>query len=391
MPQRRSHTKSRDGCNRCKKRRIKCDESGPPCATCRARNAVCEYPSNIFRPSSWTERYKEKDVSSEKRHIIHTAPETELSSESVQENSNTPLFSIAKRTRELQLMHHWTLKTCHSFSKILSDVFQTYVVEQALHYHFLMDALLALTSLHMASELAVDSPERAVFLSDALQYQSRALPAFRMELENVSPINCDALFACSVLMMACTVVSPWLEIQDSEPDISAKVPTHLKSLFHFVKGIHSIIDQARPSLDSGPFEFIIQPYSGVDPTFLSAEEGVLPPVLRKLCCGMNAPSQEIYEHAVDTLEHCAIAKGMVIPWIVMAGGEFVEKVESEEPLALLIYICWGALLGRLEEVWWARMAGKMIVRNLVGHIVSRNEEWDGVVKWAKDLVRMETK
>jgi hypothetical protein len=288
-------------------------------------------------------------------------------------------------------MHHWTLKTCHSFSTILSDVFQTHVVEQALHHHFLMDALLALTSLHMASELEIDNPERAELLSDALHYQSRTFPAFRAELENISPINCDALFACSVLMMACTVVSPSLEIKASDkPEIKGKVPTDLKSLFHLVKGIHSIIDQARPSLDNGSFRFIIQPYSGADPTFLSTEEGLLPPSLRKLCGAMDAPPHHTYRHAVDTLEHCAIAEGMVIPWIVMAGTDFVEQVENQEPLALLIYISWGALLGRLEEMWWAKVAGKTIVQSLAEDIGTENEEWGKVVRWAKSTARIDT-
>jgi hypothetical protein len=148
-----------------------------------------------------------------------------------------------KRHRELKLMHHWTMKTCHSFSQLLSETFQTYVVQEALQQEFLMDALLALTSLHMATELPVMNEEREVYLSDALQYQSSAVPAFRAALENISPTNCDTLFACSVIMMACTVVFPSLETNlHSKVDVGKKVPNDLASLFQFVKGIHSIID-----------------------------------------------------------------------------------------------------------------------------------------------------
>ena len=43
MPPRLSHTKSRRGCNRCKKRRVKCDEVHPTCGACRRHNVVCEY------------------------------------------------------------------------------------------------------------------------------------------------------------------------------------------------------------------------------------------------------------------------------------------------------------------------------------------------------------
>lgn len=125
--------------------------------------------------------------------------------------------------------------------------------------------------------------------------------------------------------MACTVISLSLESNtDDKLATRVRVPPDLKYLFHLVKRIHSIIDRARPSLDEGPFHFIIQPWSGADPTFLFSEDGALSPVLRKLCCGIDGPSQKIHGHAIDTLEHCAIAEGMAIPWIVMAGGDFVE-------------------------------------------------------------------
>ncbi|KIV97189.1 hypothetical protein PV10_00968 [Exophiala mesophila] len=40
---RRSHAKSRHGCLTCKKRRVKCDEVGPPCGNCKARGTACDY------------------------------------------------------------------------------------------------------------------------------------------------------------------------------------------------------------------------------------------------------------------------------------------------------------------------------------------------------------
>ncbi|KAJ5757622.1 uncharacterized protein N7511_006316 [Penicillium nucicola] len=249
-----------------------------------------------------------------------------------------------------------------------------------------MDALLALTSLHLATELSAANEEKIIHLSDALQYQSSAVPAFRTALEDISAANCDALFACSVLMMACTVVFPSLETHSRGGASSGrKVPTDLSSLFQFVKGIHSVIDQARPSLDSGPFKLVITPYLGIEQMYSSTSEVILPSTLKKLCHDEPSVLQDIYIHAVEMLERCAMAEGMVVPWIVMAGERFVEQVEKEEPLALLVYICWGALFGRLEEMWWARVAGQTIVMNLSECIV-KNEESDEIVRWAKEKV-----
>lgn len=282
-------------------------------------------------------------------------------------------------------MHHWTLKTCQSFSAILSDIFQTYVVEQALRYPFLMDSLLALTSLHMASELPIDNLERSELLRDALHYQNRAMPVFRLELGKVTPENCNALFACSVILMACTFVFPSLEA-NNELEIGNGLPKDLKSLFHLIRGIHSIIDQARVSLENGPFKIIIQTCSGADAAFLSPEERVLPPGLRKIC-NSSASWPTIYQNAIGTLEYCAMANGMVIPWIVMAGEDFVEQIESREPLALLIYACWAALMAR-QEMWWTRITGQKIVRALGQS--EQDEEWNRVLRWAEEIAHAET-
>ncbi|CAI7579694.1 unnamed protein product [Penicillium bialowiezense] len=307
---------------------------------------------------------------------VPEAPHPELSMEDAHGGQSSPSDSLI-RTRELQLMHHWTLKTCHSFSAILSGVFQTYVVKQALQYPFLMDSLLALTSLHIASELAVNDSERSELLSGALRYQSRAMPAFRLELGKVTSTNCDALFACSVILMACNFVFPSLEASD-EPE------TNLRVLFHLLKGIHSIMDQSRASLEDGPFKIIIQHCWEADPALLSGKR-VLPSELRSMC--EASASQSIYQTAIDTLEECAMAEGMVIPWIVLAGEEFVEQIENGEPLALLIYACWAALMAG-QEMWWAKIAGQRIVRNL-GQL-KRDEEWNSVLRWAKEISQADT-
>lgn len=82
-----------------------------------------------------------------------------------------------------------------------------------------------------------------------------------------------------------------------------------------------------------------------------------------------------------------MAEGMVIPWIVLAGEEFVEQIENGEPLALLIYACWAALMAG-QEMWWAKIAGQRIVRNL-GQL-ERDEEWNSVLRWAKEISQADT-
>ena len=49
---RKWHTKTRNGCRTCKKRRVRCDETKPDCVRCISLNKVCEgyEPPQVCRP-----------------------------------------------------------------------------------------------------------------------------------------------------------------------------------------------------------------------------------------------------------------------------------------------------------------------------------------------------
>lgn len=201
MPRRRAHTKSRHGCERCKRRRIKCDEAGPPCSHCAARKADCRYAiGGLFRHSDWSEQCQNPPISATYQiNQSATSYESGTNLPFASEASHNALTPVPKgRMRELQLMHVWSLKTCRSFSSNLSGVFQSFMVEQAFHHPFLMDSLLALTSLHIASGTASSNDNDvnnhhgslnlalvSEYIDDALHYQNSAVPAFSSALNRV--------------------------------------------------------------------------------------------------------------------------------------------------------------------------------------------------------------
>ncbi|KAE8141694.1 hypothetical protein BDV38DRAFT_279043 [Aspergillus pseudotamarii] len=309
------------------------------------------------------------------------------------EASHSTLPTVPKgRMRELQLMHVWSMKTCHSFSSNLSGVFQSFVVEQAFHYPFLMDSLLALTALHIASGTSSHNDNKvnnnhgplnsaivSEYIDDALHYQNSAVPAFCATLENTSPSNCDALFACSVIMMAGAVVAPFIDSR------RGNAIEKLTSPFHFIKGIHSVIDKSRPWLAQGPFQFAILTHSDDEWQSFQQDSEVFNR-LRKLCFHKDPAIRNILDRAITLLGNC-FAKGetMSIPWIVVVGEDFVDLVQQEEPMALLIYMYWGVLLSRLKDVWWATLAGRRIAGGLAKEL-ARNNEWTRAIQWATEQV-----
>ncbi|KAJ1714582.1 hypothetical protein NYO67_3252 [Aspergillus flavus] len=327
------------------------------------------------------------------RPIVATSYESGTNLPFASEASHNALTPVPKgRMRELQLMHVWSLKTCRSFSSNLSGVSQSFMVEQAFHHPFLMDSLLALTSLHIASGTASSNDNDvsnhhgslnlalvSEYIDDALHYQNSAVPAFSSALENISPLNCDALFACSVIMMACAFAAPLIGSSRGNTRES------LTSPFHFVKGIHSVIDKARPWMANGPFRFAIITHSD-DDWESSQQDNEVFHRLRKLCFHGDPAIRNILFHAITLLRNCfAKDETMAIPWIVVVGEDFADLVQQEVPMALLVYMYWGVLLSRLKEVWWATLSGRGIVNDLAKELAGI-DGWTEAIQWATEEV-----
>lgn len=101
----------------------------------------------------------------------------------------------------LRLLHHFTSSTVTSFTKafqlggVTSTTLQVDVPKLAFHHHFLMDAILSVALLHMASTepaLAADLP--------VAQYWNQALSGLREQVACFSQGNARAVVTTSVLL-----------------------------------------------------------------------------------------------------------------------------------------------------------------------------------------------
>lgn len=374
MPPRRTHAKSRNGCEQCKARHKKCDETGPPCTNCISRGSDCRYPNSAFQHYHWS------------GHSLKIGE--------AQEESITPLVQLRQlnpdsRMTELGLMHHWCLKSCYSFSPGMSDIFQNYAVQLGLRHEFLMNSLLAFTCFHKAAEGVKSNSNYVSIISDAFRYQDRTLPAFRAELEQISPSNCEALLLCSMIMMACAAISPSLDINnDSELERNSKtLHPSLTSIFFFAKGIHSVIDRTRPWLDESPLKPAIQLYPKEYWTTSPPEGNIIPFELKRICDNTSVETRETYKREVIMLENCSARdESMALAWVVEVGESFVSRIQEKEPVALLVYICWGALIGCSKYSWWARLAGQTVVKRLAFMISIKSEEEKVILNWAKEKI-----
>ncbi|RDW67591.1 hypothetical protein BP6252_08987 [Coleophoma cylindrospora] len=387
MTPRRSHTKSRNGCGLCKQRRVKCDEGGPPCNNCTTRGLECFYaaPAPSQRAPSQSRSTKggssslESPLPSHRRPSAPSPSSTQDLDDQGAPSINTPSRSATGR-RELELLHRWHTKTSLSFSPVLADQFQDFAVEAAIKHDYLMDFILAFTSLHQASETS-DHRSAVAYFQCSLRYQNMAMPAFRNALQSVDASNCDAVFAAALLMMATSITSAFLPLNDGDEPKS--VAERIILILNFLKGTSSVTEVCQPWLAQGVFAII---FSLQQSEPVEQDQMRLAPQILKDLNDKTVHEKDlhgIYESEIDKLEFCMKnKKSLAIPWLSQVSTEFTVELQQRMPMALMVLMYWGVIMCQLDDIWWAQYAGKRIVEQSSTDLLRTGTEWHEATKWA---------
>lgn len=142
---RRSHKKSRDGCLKCKVRKIKCDEKKPECTQCKLKSFACQYPSNTTRRETTTIRRP---------------------SQMLAKSPAASQFSL----KDMAFFHHFLTISFPHLPLGNDDVWVRDIPQFAQEYTYLMHAILALGASHL--NRVVPLPE---YEKDALMHRGHAI------------------------------------------------------------------------------------------------------------------------------------------------------------------------------------------------------------------------
>ncbi|KAL5341932.1 hypothetical protein BJX70DRAFT_395302 [Aspergillus crustosus] len=203
-----------------------CDEKGHPCGNCAFRQTECTYPS-----SSNSTTNSSPEGSEQSRSERQTSPATGI----LLDSSNKLL---------LQLMHRYSTETYKTFFSQAADyhVWQTLVPQWAFEYDFLLYGILSVSALHIANDL---EPFKAQQLLDASsEFQSQALKPFQEALQNLTPENCDAVFA----HFRVTVVHGIAFSQIANASNETNMLEHIFVIFELLQGTVAINEVSRECL-----------------------------------------------------------------------------------------------------------------------------------------------
>lgn len=386
MPLRRTHTKSRYGCDQCRRRRVKCDEQGPPCTNCVLRElGDCTYSrliparllANARRPSHGPVHLRQAPANITPPLNNSTSPGTSKARPSV------------RAVDELELMHKFATDTyqslCISESEI--HVWQIVVPRLALEYRYLMNGILAMASLHIATTL---EPSKAlVYIDTGLEYHSLSLEPFRTAIENLTPANCDAAFALSIITTAISIALPQLT---ASRENSASMTENIITVFELLQGVKKIltIGQSWINLELFSQGEFWKDSSGTLDSDTDAALHQLATLNEHTKPSIDARQFHINKDVIDHLRHCFMKfarssdPAPVLAWLAAVDKGFVDSVRCRQPFSLLVLMYWGLLLGELDgQRWWAKNSGLALVSELLDALSAEDLLWESCLAWVR--------
>ncbi|KAI1111961.1 hypothetical protein F5Y14DRAFT_453554 [Nemania sp. NC0429] len=247
-PPRRSHTKSRKGCENCKRRHIRCDENFPQCRNCTKHKVRCPY-NDVSVPD-------ERASTPDKPDLMWT-PEIEAAILEWQQSGVFPfpnlVFSAPApqyfSVEELRLIYH-VAAICHELNTMDANNFTLWtrqiptVLAIGATQRYVMHALLAFSAEHIA--FLTSCP---LVGNMAYEHRGIALKGLQEAIGTFSPENSDAVLAASlVLSWQATDWRSWTQLmQGTSSVIDAMEPWKHESQFGEFIAESSTFPTAPPS------------------------------------------------------------------------------------------------------------------------------------------------
>ncbi|KAK9360724.1 hypothetical protein V1504DRAFT_453755 [Lipomyces starkeyi] len=418
MPSRRTHTKSRLGCLQCKQRRVKCDEKMPRCGSCAKHNIACRYTgssvnrlllsrsvysnnqqsldteersaseSSYFSPTS---SYSQSPPNTGIGKLSRTSPSSleplDILSNLIDRN---PQFTSDLYMRDLELMHHYSTQTYRTWSEApeIQEIWKTVIPKEALAHHFLMHGLLALSALHLIQINSGDkSPSQMMYVEIATRHQSLALSSFRPELNNITPLNCNALFAFSSILSIIAFASS--QCTGIEPGM-APVEEILRA-FSLLRGVYEILRSAWDWIEKGQLGLLVRHEGTSTGDTVPAEAHAALDYLDELNNdNRETEARETYGSAIRKLREsfenfytrCQQVRSATA-WPITVPHAYIALLKSRQPMALVILAHYCVILSFLDGRWWLTGWGEKLVEEIYQ---SLDASWRPSIHWPVKVV-----
>ncbi|KAF4998668.1 hypothetical protein FGRMN_2994 [Fusarium graminum] len=415
---RRAHKKAKTGCADCRKRRVKCSEEKPQCRACCRRGVECYYPSFpagslSLGPSPATDETSPHPSSAQQfGQDCHLSPIPSLSliscSATFRDRSHEQSAKFCMQ--DMALLHHWTVSTSLDVYKnsSLSITCQVTFPQIAFRYSFVMQALLALTSLHIAY---LEPLERLRYTTDAARYHNEGLQGFKKAMHERSDEVADALFAWSSLNLFYVFAISgrlgkgiW-----EEPGAGDRKDRLLgKSYIPMIRGVQVVLMPSYDIMSQGALRGLLTlgNWDDIDPDKQLDAEDQCFCLTREVW--ENNPDAAIYEETLHILRRCRMFMAQfsnmnnevieespcdrswqgAFLFVPLSPEKYFTLLQQRQPPALILYAFYGALLHSTNDSWFMEGWGYDIVEVVDDLLGSYWRHW---IAWPLEVVGLQLK
>uniref|UniRef100_A0A093VP63 Sterol uptake control protein 2 n=1 Tax=Talaromyces marneffei PM1 TaxID=1077442 RepID=A0A093VP63_TALMA len=344
--------------------------------------------------------------------------------------SQTPEFNLA----DFSMLHNWSTVTSLTLSPTpeAQQVWARTVVQIALQHRFLLHGILAISALHLAYTHPSTTKEYRELVDYAAQNQTIALSLFQKALVSPTPGGQrEALFVLSILISVIAIATLRDEISDAmEIDIITTRASGAAIMdfkwIHLSRGIlvlnqDHLDELARGSLGMLVSSDVMQESGKWHEKYLATDLRHLPRLwhgdepltaIEGLEQEISKADREAFDEAYFAListrsrvsEYLHSSPGSsssaphnqffggdtttpsrpcvynrvtaeVFIWLIRIPQEYIELLERQHPIALVILAHYASLLGKECATWWSEKSAYMIIRRVWVVLDERLRKW----------------
>ncbi|KAI1388497.1 uncharacterized protein F4822DRAFT_248252 [Hypoxylon trugodes] len=398
----RPHKKSRAGCQQCKKRKVKCDEVRPTCKACRLRKEKCVYPAtqssthSAYSPTSTSAKEYSSSIPGSTPDSgyasVKSSPQIAYES-AVSSIVAEPLFRPGEMSDALDMKMLWFYTTTgfqffsiqSGRSAFVDNILKVKVVQQAFQSPFLMDCLMAVSSLHLQTMGQPVPPRRAA------NYCAKAFEGYRNAIEAANPADFTALIPCSLLMVALS------SQMFRDPDAKR---LYIVDWMQVWKGMGLIIDIVthRVLQQSGMAVLFYRPAVDLEKSTKYIPNNLLFMVASITAGDTDEDEQQTYYDMLKYLgslyqemkEHgfSSILDLRIITFYTFVPKPFIPLAKEHRPRALIIlayHLCFAKLC---PDLWWLHGIADRQIKQIIESV---GEEWAHLLRVPRMILDTENR
>jgi hypothetical protein len=196
----------------------------------------------------------------------------------------------------------------------------------------------------------------------------------------MTPANCHALFACSLLISSFSFAYQGLNIVSGSMSVSEVI-----EVFKLVRGTASIVKNARPWIEQGDLRLLLKLTRCAQQRQRSKQVDEVHAQLTALfeqqaddgqsqCqSGVRAVVLRSTKHLLDVFDSYIASdnQSIILAWPTIIDSEYLDLVLKKEPRSLVTLAHYGALLHVMDKAWWMEGWGRILV-NLAAEYLDKS-------------------